>query len=102
MHDIDSLFQSLIFSYYQNSFSLPKKIILNIKPSNLSLIKQAVKLKFGKQISISTSINSNIRKVAKLGKLNANQVIENRVNQADKYSFAIKDLILNLGLKKRT
>jgi excinuclease ABC subunit C len=28
LHDIDSLFQSLIFSYYQNSFSLPKKIIL--------------------------------------------------------------------------
>ena len=101
LHDVDSLFQSLIFSYYQNSFSLPKKIILNIKPCNLSLIKQAVKLKFGKQISISTSINSNIRKVAKLGKLNANQVIENRVNQADKYSFAIKDLILNLGIRKQ-
>jgi excinuclease ABC subunit C len=101
LHDIDSLFQSLIFSYYQNSFSLPKKIILNIKPSNLPLIKQAVKLKFGKQISISTNINSDIRKVAKLGKLNANQVIENRINQADKYSFAIKDLILNLGLKRK-
>ena len=101
LQDADSLFQSLIFSYYQNSFSLPKKIILNIKPCNLSLIKQAVKLKFGKQISISASINSNIRKVAKLGKLNANQVIENRVNQADKYSFAIKDLILNLGLKRK-
>ena len=101
LHDADSLFQSLIFSYYQNSFSLPKKIILNIKPCNLSLIKQAVKLKFGKQISISASINSNIRKVARLGKLNANQVIENRVNQADKYSFAIKDLILNLGLKRK-
>tara|TARA_B110000008_G_scaffold190357_1_gene189107 strand:- start:167 stop:1951 length:1785 start_codon:yes stop_codon:yes gene_type:complete len=98
LYDIDSLFQSLIFSYYQNSFSLPKKIILNIKPSNLYLIKQAIKLKFGKQISISASINSNFRKVAKLGKLNANQVIENRVNQADKYSFAIKDLLLNLGL----
>ena len=98
--DIDSLFQSLIFSYYQNSFSLPKKIILNIKPGNLSLIKQAIKLKFGKQISISASINSDIRKVAKLGKLNANQVIENRVNQADKYSFAIKDLSLKLGLSR--
>ena len=98
--DIDSLFQSLIFSYYQNSFSLPKKIILNIKPGNLSLIKQAIKLKFGKQISISANINSDIRKVAKLGKLNANQVIENRVNQADKYSFAIKDLSLKLGLSK--
>ena len=25
LHDIDSLFQSLIFSYYQNSFSLPRE-----------------------------------------------------------------------------
>ena len=98
LHDIDSLFQSLIFSYYQNSFSLPKKIVLNIKPNNLPLIKQAVKLKFGKEISISTSIQPNLRKVAKLGKLNANQVIENRVNQADKYSFSIQNLKLNLGL----
>ena len=101
LHDIDSLFQSLIFSYYQNSFSLPKKIFLNIKPRNLPLIKQAVKLKFGKYISISASINSNIRKVAKLGKLNANQVIDNRVNQADKYSFAIQDLVLHLGSLKK-
>ena len=98
LHDIDSLFQSLIFSYYQNSFSLPKKIVLNIKPSNLPLIKQAVKLKFDKEISIITSIQPNLRKVAKLGKLNANQVIENRVNQADKYSFSIRNLKLNLGL----
>ena len=98
LHDIDSLFQSLIFSYYQNSFSLPKKIVLNIKPSNLPLIKQAVKLKFDKEISIITSIQPDLRKVAKLGKLNANQVIENRVNQADKYSFSIQKLKLNLGL----
>ncbi len=98
LHDIDSLYQSLIFSYYQNSFSLPKKIILNTKPSNPSLIKQAVKLKFGKKISISSNINLNMRKVAKLGKLNAYQVIENRINQSDRYSFALKDLSLNLGL----
>jgi excinuclease ABC subunit C len=76
---------------------LPEKIYLNTKLSNISLIRQAVKLKFGKQITISSNINSNIRKIAKLGKLNASQVIENRVNQADKYSFAIKDLIFNLG-----
>jgi excinuclease ABC subunit C len=101
LHDVDSLFQSLIFSYYQNAFSLPKKIVLNIKPSNLPLIKQAVRLKFGKEISISASIHSNLRKVAKLGKLNANQVIENRVNQADKYLFALKDLSLSLGLDRK-
>ena len=99
--DIDSLFQSLIFSYYQNSFSLPKKIVLNAKPSNLSLIQQAVELKFGKKISISSNVNANMRKVAKLGKLNANQVIENRINQSDKYSFALKDLFLHLGLKDK-
>jgi len=98
--DIDRLLQSLIFSYYQNSFSLPEKIVLNSKPHNIALIKQAVKLKFGKQVSISTSINSNIRKVAKLGKLNANQVIENRVNQSDKYSFALKDLVSKLSFSK--
>ena len=102
LHDIDNLFQSLIFSYYQNSFSLPKRIILSIKPNNMPLIKAAVKLKFGKQISISASINSNIRKVSKLARLNAYQAIENRVNQSDKYSFAIKDLLLNLGLSKKS
>ena len=101
LQDIDNLFQSLIFSYYQNSFSLPKKIVLNIKPSNPSLIKQAVKLKFGKQILISANINSNLRRIANLGKLNASQVIENRVNQTDKFSFAINDLISNLALKKK-
>ena len=101
LHDIDSLFQSLIFSYYQSSFSLPKKIILNIKPINLSLIKQAIKLKFGRETLISTTINSNIRKVAKLGKLNASQIIENRLSQSDRYSFAIKDLISYLALKEK-
>lgn len=101
LHNIDSLLQSLIFSYYQNSFSLPKKIFFNIKPANLPLIKRAVELKFGKKVSISASINPNIRKVAKLCKLNANQVIENRVNQADKYSFAVKDLISTLSLNKK-
>ena len=101
LHDIDSLFQSLIFSYYQNSFSLPKKIVLNAKPGNVSLIQQAVKLKFGKKISISSNVNANMRKVAKLGKLNANQAIENRINQSDKYSFALKDLFLNLGLTNK-
>jgi excinuclease ABC subunit C len=99
--DIDSLFQSLIFSYYQNSFSLPEKIILNIKPGNLSLIKQAIKLKFGKQVLISATTNHDVRRVAKLAKLNANQVIENRVNQAEKYLFATKDLILNLGINSK-
>ena len=101
MYDVDSLFQSLIFSYYQNSFSLPEKIILNVKPKDIPLIKQAATLKFGKKILISTTINSNIRKIAKLAKLNANQAIENRVNQSDKYSFASRDLASYLAISKK-
>ena len=101
LHDIDSLFQSLIFSYYQNSFSLPEKIILNVKPQDIPLIKQALKLKFKKQILITTTINSNVRKIAKLGKLNANQVIENRMNQSDRYSFASGDLASHLAIAKK-
>ncbi len=101
LQDIDNLFQSLIFSYYQNSFSLPKKIILNIKPTNISLVKQALQLKFGQQILISTNIDSSMRKIAKLGKLNANQVIENRVNQSDKYSHAMKDLSVHLACSNK-
>ena len=70
--DADGLYESLIFSYYQSSFSLPKKILLTPRPNNLSLIK-AAELKFNKSISFTTNINKNTRKVASLAKLNANQ-----------------------------
>jgi len=100
LKDLDSLISGLIFSYYQNSYSLPEKIVLNMKPSNLAIIKQAVELKFNRKILISSSINSNHRKVYKLAKLNASQVIENQLNQSDKYANAIKDLLSYLGIKK--
>ena len=99
--DLDSLFQSLIFSYYQNIFSLPEKIVLTLRPNNLSLIKDAIKLKFGKTILISSNINSENRQVVKLAKLNANQVIENRMSKADKYSHAISDLISHFSIDNK-
>lgn len=100
LSDKDGLFQSLIFSYYQNTFSLPKKILLITKSINLSLIKAAVKLKFKTNISISTNINKDLRGIVKLAKLNANQAIDNKVNQADKYIYAINDLSNILGMRK--
>ena len=98
--DVDRLYESLIFSYYQSSFSLPNQILLIPRPGNLSLIKEAAELKFNKSIAFKINTNKNTRKVAGLAKLNANQVIENRISQSDKYSYAIKDLIFYLGLKK--
>src|SRR5210317_566395 len=49
-------------------------------------------------ISISSSLNSSTRKIGNLAMLNANQVIENRLNASDKFSYAFKDLISYLGL----
>lgn len=98
LKEADDLFQSLIFSYYQNIFSLPDKIIVTTKLSNMSIIKEAIKLKFKKNILISTSINNSARKIIKLAILNANQVIDNKINQADKYQYAFKDLASYLGI----
>ena len=97
-HDIDLLLQSLIFSFYQSSFSLPKKIILANKIDNINLLKEAVSLKFEKNILISNNIDKDIRKTVRLAILNANQVIDNRLNQADKYKHAMKDLGFLLGM----
>jgi len=100
LYDIDELFQSLIFSFYQSSFSLPNKIVLNTKPINMTLIKEAVQCKFGMKISISSSLNSSTRKIGNLAILNAKQVIENRLNASDKFSYAFKHLISYLGLSE--
>jgi len=102
LQNVDSLFHSLIFSYYQNIFSLPEKIFLNPKPSNISMIKDAIKLKFGKNILISSFFNKTRKPFLKLAILNANQVIDNRMSKLEKYSFAIKDLKQRIGLNSNS
>jgi len=99
--NIDNLYQGLIFSYYQNIFSLPEKIILSSEPENPSLITDAIKLKFNKDISITHKTNTDSRKLLKLAKFNADQVVETRINQSDKYIFAINVLSKLLGIKKK-
>ena len=102
LQDVDSLFHSLIFSYYQHIFSLPEKIFLNPKPSNISMIRDAIKLKFGKNILISSSFNKTRKPLLKLAILNANQVIDNRTSKSEKYSLAIKDLKQRIGLDSKS
>jgi len=100
LDDLDALIQSLVFSYYQNSFSLPEKMIFTVKPKNLSLISEAINLKFQQLISISSSIPLSAKQIAKLAIFNANQVIENKIGKSDKYDHAIRNLAEYLGLKK--
>jgi len=100
LDDKDNLLQSLIFSYYQNAFSLPEKIILTVKPKNLNLIEEAIRLKFSESIYISCSTPSSTKKLVKLAIFNANQVIENKIGKSDKYDHAMKNLSHYLGLHK--
>ena len=100
LDDLDSLIQSLVFSYYQNSFSLPEKIIFTAKPKNLGLIQEAIKLKFGQLIRISCSTPSGFKQLASLAIFNANQVIENKIGTSDKYEHAMQNLARYLGLDK--
>ena len=98
--EIDELFQSLIFSYYQNSFSLPEKIFLTVKPKNLDLIHQAIQLKFNMNIEILTSIPKTSKQLVKLVIFNANQIIDNKISQSEKYEHAIKNLAKHLGVNE--
>jgi len=100
LDNIDALIQSLVFSYYQNSFSLPEKMIFTVKPKNLSLISDAINLKFQQLISISSSIPMSAKQIAKLAIFNANQVIENKIGKSEKYDHAMRNLAGYLGLKK--
>ena len=100
LDDSDNLLQSLVFSYYQNTFSLPEKIIFTVQPKNLNLIQEAIKLKFQQSLDISCSTPSGAKQLVKLAIFNANQVIENKIGKSDKYDHAIKDLSHYLGLHK--
>jgi excinuclease ABC subunit C len=100
LDDLDNLLQSLVFSYYQNTFSLPEKIIFTVKPKNLNLIEEAIRLKFSESIYISCSTPSSTKKLVKLAIFNANQVIENKIGKSDKYDHAMKNLSHYLGLHK--
>ena len=98
LDNLDTLIQSLVFSYYQNSFSLPEKMIFTVKPKNLTLISEAINLKFQQLISISCSTPSSAKKLTKLAIFNANQVIENKIGKSDKYDHAMRDLTQYLGI----
>ena len=100
LDDPDNLLQSLVFSYYQNTFSLPEKIIFTVQPKNLNLIQEAIKLKFQQSLGISCSTPSGAKQLVKLAIFNANQVIENKIGKSDKYDHAIKNLSHYLGLHK--
>ena len=94
----DQLFQSLFFSYYQNIFSLPEKILLTFKLINPSLIYEAMKIKFNCKVPIMMRAPTGLNQLIKLSILNAKQIIENKTKTSDRYKHSTTDLIKILGL----
>ena len=96
--EIDLLLESLIFNYYQNKFSLPEKIIFTMNSNHPELIQEGIILKFQKSVQVSNRLPSGSKSVAKLAILNANQVIENKIKQSEKYDHAMTSLSSQLGI----
>ena len=97
--EIDILLESLIFTYYQNKFSLPEKIIFTMKSNHPGLIQESILLKFEQSVRVLNRLPPGSKSVAKLAKLNANQVIENKVKTSEKYGHAMSSLASQLGLR---
>ena len=96
--EIDQLLHGLIFSYYQNNFALPEKIILTFKPHNLDLIHEAMQIKFNQFTPISTQVTAGAKQLSKLSILNAGQIIENTTKASDRYVHSLSDLQGKLGI----
>ena len=97
--EIDILLESLIFTYYQNKFSLPEKIIFTMKSNHPGLIQESIFLKFQQSVRVLNRLPPGSKSVAKLAELNANQVIENKVKTSEKYGHAMSSLASQLGLR---
>ena len=99
--EIDILLESLIFTYYQNKFSLPSKIIFTMKSNHPELIRESILLKFHKSVRVLNRLPPGSKSVAKLAELNANQVIENKVKTSEKFGHAMSSLASQLGLRTK-
>ena len=99
LDEIDLLLERLVFSYYQNKFSLPEKIIFTMKSNHPELIQAGIILKFQQSVQVLNRLPSGSKSVAKLAILNANQIIQNKVKESEKYEHAMSSLASQLGLE---
>jgi len=99
LDEIDLLLERLIFSYYQNKFSLPEKIIFTMKSNHPELIQAGITLKFQQSVQVLNRLPSGSKSVAKLAILNANQIIQNKVKESEKHEHAMSSLASQLGLE---
>ena len=60
LDEIDLLLERLVFSYYQNKFSLPEKIIFTMKSNHPELIQAGIILKFQQSVQVLRVIGGKV------------------------------------------
>tara|TARA_B100000242_G_scaffold199271_1_gene144149 strand:- start:2340 stop:4127 length:1788 start_codon:yes stop_codon:yes gene_type:complete len=97
--NIEDVYQSAIFNFYEYQTDIPKSILCNHKLENNKLLQEMFNIKHKKNVKIIHSPNKSIRPIFNLCKLNAKQVIKNHISKEEKYTFAINELSQYLGIK---
>ena len=100
--NIEDVYQSAIFNFYDYQADIPKKILCTSPLENNKLLEDMFNTKHKKKVKIIHSPNKSIRPIFNLCRLNAKQVIKNHISKEDKYTFALNELSHNLGLKDIT
>ena len=97
--NLEDVYQSAIFNFYENQADIPKSILCTNKLENNKLLQEMFNVKHKKNVKIIHSPNKLIRPIFNLCKLNAKQVIKNHISKEEKYTFAINELSKYLGTK---
>ena len=97
--NIENIYQSAIFSFYDYQIDIPKKILCTNLIENNKLLEDMFFTKHKKRVKVIHSPNKSIRPIYNLCKLNAKQVIQNHISKEDKYTFAIDEIASYLGIK---
>ncbi len=96
-NDIDDVYQSAIFNFYENQIDIPKKILCAFDLKDKKILEDMFLTKHKKVVKIIHSPRKSIRPIFNLCKLNAKQVIKNYISKEDKYTFALNELTNYLG-----
>ncbi len=96
-NDIDDVYQSAIFNFYDNQIDIPKKILCALDLKDKKILEDMFLTKHKKAVKIIHSPSRSLRPIFNLCKLNAKQVIKNHISKEDKYTFAFNEITNYLG-----
>ena len=96
-NNIDDVYQSAIFNFYDNQIDIPKKILCALNLKDKKILEEMFLTKHQKVVKIIHSPSKSLRPIFNLCKLNANQIIKNHISKEDKYTFALNELTNYFG-----